>query len=129
MTREQFLSQYTGEWSAIRRALVWLGFWLARAGISFSDGFMYHPANTVLPDGREARFGVYKGSAYALIGEYATPQEALAQCRIQGMPLATFSKMNRQNCLGRTKVENDSSFPERGSCFLQQINAYYTISR
>lgn len=43
MTREQFLSQYTGEWSP--------------------------------SDGREARFGVYKkeDSAYALIGEYATP--------------------------------------------------------
>ena len=53
MTREQFLSQYTGEWSP--------------------------------SDGREARFGMYKkeGSAYALIGEYATPQEALAQCCIQ----------------------------------------------
>ncbi|MFQ7073996.1 MAG: hypothetical protein ACLRUT_10255 [Christensenellales bacterium] len=26
--------------------------------------------------------GVKRDSAYALIGEYATPQEALAQCRI-----------------------------------------------
>lgn len=29
--------------------------------------------------------GVKRDSAYALIGEYATPQEALAQCRIQGI--------------------------------------------
>ena len=43
MTREQFLSQYTGGMVAIRRALVWLGFWLARAGISFSDGFDVSP--------------------------------------------------------------------------------------
>ena len=126
MTREQFLSQYTGEWSPSDGHLFCLDFGWHGQEYRFQTDSMYHPVNTVLPDGREALFGMYKkeGSAYALIGEYATPQETLAQCRIQGMPWATFSKMNRQNYLGRTKVENDSSFPEKGSCFLQQINAH-----
>ena len=59
--------------------------------------------NTVLPDGREARFGVYKkeGSAYALIGEYATPQEALAQCRIQGMTLGDILEDESTELLGQ----------------------------
>lgn len=71
MTREQFLSQYTGEWSP--------------------------------SDGREARFGVYKkeDSAYALIGEYATPQEALAQCRIQGMTLGDIPEDESTELLGQ----------------------------
>ena len=69
----------------------------------FQTDSMYHPANTVLPDGREARFGVYKkeGSAYALIGEYATPQEALAQCRIQGMPLGDILEDESTELLGQ----------------------------
>ena len=64
---------------------------------------MYHPANTVLPDGREARFSMYKkeGSAYALIGEYATLQEALAQCRIQGMTLGNILEDESTELLGQ----------------------------
>ena len=100
MTREQFLSQYTGEWSPSDGHWFGLDFGWRGQEYRFQTDSMYHPANTVLPDGREARFGVYKkeGSAYALIGEYATPQEALAQCRIQGMPAGigdpVFEKLN-----------------------------------
>lgn len=88
MTREQFLSQYTGEWSPYDH---WFGFWLATAGIS----------RCTTP--REARFGVYQKehTAYALIGEYATPQEALAQCRIQGMPLGEILEDESTELLGQ----------------------------
>ena len=56
-----------------------------------------------MPDGREARFGMYKkeGSAYALISEYATPQEALAQCRIQGMTLGDILEDESTELLGQ----------------------------
>ena len=86
MTREQFLSQYTGEWSPSDGHWFGLDFGWRGQEYRFQTDSMYHPANTVLPDGREARFGVYKkeGSAYALIGEYATPQEALALARRYG---------------------------------------------
>ena len=71
MTREQFLSQYTGEWSPSDGHWFGLDFGWRGQEYRFQTDSMYHPANTVLPDGREARFGVYKkeGSAYALIGE------------------------------------------------------------
>lgn len=64
---------------------------------------MYHPVSTVLPDEREARFGMYKkeGSAYALISEYATPQEALAQCRIQGMTFGDILEDESTEFLGQ----------------------------
>ena len=42
-----------------------------------------------------------EGSAYALIGEYATPQEALAQCRIQGMPLGDILEDESTELLGQ----------------------------
>lgn len=42
-----------------------------------------------------------EGSAYALIGEYATPQEALAQCRIQGMPLGDILEDESAELLGQ----------------------------
>jgi hypothetical protein len=69
----------------------------------FQTDSMYHPVSTVLPDGREARFGMYKkeGSAYALISEYATPQEALAQCRIQGMTFGDILEDESTEFLGQ----------------------------
>ncbi|MEE0853126.1 MAG: hypothetical protein UIE84_10545 [Christensenellales bacterium] len=42
-----------------------------------------------------------EGSAYALIGEYATPQEALAQCRIQGMTLGDILEDESTELLGQ----------------------------
>lgn len=45
--------------------------------------------------------GVKRDSAYALIGEYATPQEALAQCRIQGMPLGDILEDESTELLGQ----------------------------
>ena len=125
MTREQFLSQYTGEWSPSDGHWFGLDFGWRGQEYRFQTDSMYHPANTVLPDGREARFGVYKkeGSAYALIGDMPHRRKRWRNAAFRECLWATFSKMNRQNYLGRTKVENDSSFPERESCFLQQINA------
>lgn len=45
--------------------------------------------------------GVKRDSAYALIGEYATPQEALAQCRIQGMTLGDILEDESTELLGQ----------------------------
>lgn len=42
-----------------------------------------------------------EGSAYALIGEYATLQEALAQCRIQGMTLGNILEDESTELLGQ----------------------------
>lgn len=58
MTREQFLSQYTGEWSPSDGHWFGLDFCWRGQEYRFQTDSMYHPANTVLPDGREARFGV-----------------------------------------------------------------------
>ena len=45
--------------------------------------------------------GVKRDSAYALIGEYATPQEALAQCRIQRMILGEILEDESTELLGQ----------------------------
>lgn len=58
MTREQFLSQYTGEWSPSDGHWFGLDFGWRGQEYRFQTDSMYHPTNTVLPDGREARFGV-----------------------------------------------------------------------
>ena len=54
------------------------------------------PNNTILPDGREAVFGLYKKISagddsereYELLGEYADMQDVLLSCVIGGIPFA-----------------------------------------
>ena len=81
---DQFLSQYIGEWSPSEGHWLGLDFCWKGQAYRFQTDSMYNAENTILSDGREARFGVYKkiGNMYELIGEYATPREALEQCRI-----------------------------------------------
>ena len=83
--QDQFLSQYTGEWSPSDGHWLGLDFGWHGQVYRFQTDSMYNPQNTILPDGREARFGVYRkaGLSYELIGEYATPKEALEQCKIE----------------------------------------------
>ena len=48
MTREQFLSQYTGEWSPSDGHWFGLDFGWRGQEYRFQTDSMYHPANTVL---------------------------------------------------------------------------------
>ena len=70
MTREQFLSHYTGEWSPSDGHWFGLDFGWRGQEYRFQTDSMYHPANTVLPDGREARFGVYKKRRFGVCADW-----------------------------------------------------------
>ena len=72
MTREQFLSQYTGEWSPSDGHWFGLDFGWRGQEYRFQTDSMYHPANTVLP-----------------------------QCRIQGMPLGDILEDESTELLGQ----------------------------
>ena len=73
---DQFTGQYTGEWNPSE------GHWLG--------------LDSILPDGREAVFGLYKKISaednnereYELLGEYANMQDVLQSYVIGGIPFA-----------------------------------------
>lgn len=94
---EDFLAQYTGEWNPSADHWQGLDFKWEDRVYRFQTDSMYNLSNTILPDGREARFGVYQkknatcqGEAeYTLIGEYATVVESL-ECPLAG---STFGRV------------------------------------
>lgn len=90
MTRGLFLTQYKGEWAPSDD--LWLGMDFSYAGsvFRFQTDAMYKTHNLILEDGREARFYMYKQNKvmdsvkYDMIGAYATTEEVLSQCLIDG---------------------------------------------
>lgn len=57
---DQFTSQYTGEWNPSEGHWLGLDFIWHGNVYRFQTGSMYNSNNTILPDGREAIFGLYK---------------------------------------------------------------------
>ncbi|MBR3245898.1 MAG: hypothetical protein IKF90_24850 [Parasporobacterium sp.] len=93
---DQFTSQYVGEWNPSEGHWLGLDFIWNGNEYRFQTGSMYNPNNTILPDGREAVFGLYKKTSagddnkreYELLGEYANMQDVLQSCVIGGIPFA-----------------------------------------
>ncbi len=93
---EQFTSQYTGEWSPSDGHWLGLDFIWHGNEYRFQTGSMYNPENSILPDGREAIFGLYRKNSvaenperdYKLLGEYASMEEVLQSRVIEGIPFA-----------------------------------------
>ena len=93
---DQFTSQYTGEWNPSEGHWLGLDFIWHGNVYRFQTGSMYNPNNTILPDGREAIFGLYKKNCpgkdiereYELLGEYAEMKDVLQSCVIGGVPFA-----------------------------------------
>lgn len=90
MTRGLFLAQYKGEWAPSDD--LWLGMDLSYADsvFRFQTDAMYETHNLILEDGREARLYMHRqrktsdNVKYDMIGAYATTEEMLSQCVING---------------------------------------------
>lgn len=86
-----FLKQYVGEWNPSEGQYLGLDFLWQGSEYRFQTDSMYNAVNTILPDGREARFGLYRKvnrkptAQYKLIAEYASVTDALT-CIIDGKP-------------------------------------------
>ena len=90
---EQFKAQYIGIWGPSDNH--WLGLDFIYHGIEyrFNTGSMYSSRNTILPEGKEALFGLYrketdtnKRGSYILLEEFATIDDALNSCCIEATP-------------------------------------------
>lgn len=88
---EEFTSEYTGVWSPSSGH--WLGLDFRYNGVTYRlhTGPMYQHEATVLPDGREALFGIYQlvdavgtNYTYSLLGEYADMNDLLESSVIEG---------------------------------------------
>ena len=87
---DQFTSQYTGEWSPSEGHWYGLDFLYTGKQYRFNTGTMFNSENTILKDGREAVFGLYlknlADDSYILLEEFATINDALESCCIEGKP-------------------------------------------
>ena len=89
---EEFTSQYIGVWGPSDGHWFGLDFIYKGTEYRFNTGSMYEKEDTILPDGREAVFGIYrkntkkiKGKDYTLLEEFATMEDALDSTCIEGV--------------------------------------------
>lgn len=82
---EEFKSEFTRVWAPSDGHWFGLDFIYKGTEYRFHTGSMYETSNTILADGREATFGLYKklsqktnGRWYELLSEFATIEDVLA---------------------------------------------------
>lgn len=92
---DEFTSEYIGEWGPIYDHYLGLDFFYRGQEYRFHTGSMYEPNNTILEDGREAMFGLYKRvpdvndePTYVLLQEFATMDDVLKSTCIGGVPFS-----------------------------------------
>jgi hypothetical protein len=91
-TLSEFTNEYIGEWSPAEDHWFGLDFLYKGKEYRLHTGSMYNPECTILPNGKEALFGVYvldekiprANHCYTLIGEYADMNSLLNDCIIEG---------------------------------------------
>lgn len=90
---EQFKAQYTGVWAPSDNHWLGLDFIYHDIEYRFNTGSMYSSNNTILPDGKEGVYGLYrkekdmnKRACYILLEEFATIDDALDSCCIEATP-------------------------------------------
>ena len=81
---EDFTSQYTGVWAPSEGHWFGLDFSYNGTEYRFNTGSMYEEKNTILPNGKEAMFGIYRKinnpkfkQEYVLLGEFADMNDVL----------------------------------------------------
>ena len=88
---DEFTSEFIGIWSPSNGH--WFGLDFKYNGITYRlhTGSMYHRTNTILPDGRELLFGLYRlidvtgtNYNYSLLAEYADMDDLLESTVIEG---------------------------------------------
>ena len=89
---EEFTSQYIGVWGPSDGH--WFGLDFSYNGIEyrFNTGSIYEKHNTILPNGKEAIFGLYRKDnnpkakrKYILLAEFADMEDALSSTSIEGI--------------------------------------------
>ena len=106
---EEFTSEYVGVWGPSDQH--WLGLDFSYHGTEYRlhTGTMYSKTNTILPDGREALFGLYKRIEpiepaiykYELLGEYADMHDLLESRVIEGRPFSEVIMDDSTELLGQ----------------------------
>ncbi|MBR4655933.1 MAG: hypothetical protein IKO68_05075 [Oscillospiraceae bacterium] len=87
---EEFISEYTGVWNPSEGHWLGLDFKYNDTIYRMQTGPMYKQKNTILSDGREAMYGIYKqldttkNNDYDLLGEYADMHDMLESTVIGG---------------------------------------------
>ncbi len=93
---KEFTDQYIGEWGPSDGHWLGLDFYYHGTEWRFQTFRMYKEQPTILPDGREAIFGLYRklaerasnGHEYEVLGEYATMKEVLESTVILDTPFS-----------------------------------------
>lgn len=94
---EEFTSQYIGVWAPSDSHWYGLDFSYNGTEYRFNTGSMYEQQNTILPNGKEAIFGIYRknndkktNKEYVLLEEFADMESVLSSTCIEGV---VFSKI------------------------------------
>lgn len=89
---EDFTSQYTGVWAPSEGQWFGLDFFYNGIEYRFNTGSMYKEKNTILPNGKEAIFGIYRKNnnptsknEYVLLEEFADMEDVLNSTCIDGI--------------------------------------------
>ena len=105
---EEFKSQYIGEWSPSDGHWLGLDFIFKGNEYRFNTGSMYEEKNTILPDGREAIFGLYKKNPnnsierdYTLLEEFASMDDALKSRCIEGIEFSNVIMDDNTELIGQ----------------------------
>lgn len=105
---DEFKSQYIGIWNPSNGH--WFGLDFLYKGVEYrlNTGSMYNRENTVLADGREAVFGIYRKNNgdqaennYYLLEEFATLDDVLKSRCIGGVPFNTIIMDDETELLGQ----------------------------
>jgi|GEM_PF-2847707 hypothetical protein len=70
---DEFVSQYTGVWNPSERHWFGLDFSYNGSTYRLNTGSMFNKQNTILPDGREAVFGLYRKTTVLHFYYFAIP--------------------------------------------------------
>jgi hypothetical protein len=107
-TLEEFTSQYIGVWGPSDGHWFGLDFSFNGKEYRFNTGSMYESKNTILPNGEEALFGLYKKNnnpkakkEYILLEEFANMHEALNSTCIDGIPFKQVIMDDNTELLGQ----------------------------
>ncbi len=105
---EEFKSQYTGNWNPAEGHWLGLDFSYNGSEYRFNTGSMYETKNTILPDGREALFGLYKKNPeskgardYILLAEFTSIDDALNNTCIEGLKFSDVIMDDNTELLGQ----------------------------
>lgn len=105
---EEFTSQYIGIWGPSDGHWFGLDFSYNGNEYRFNTGSMYETHDTILPNGKEALFGIYRKiqspkskRKYVLLEEFANMEDALNSTCIEGIPFRDVIMDDNTELLGQ----------------------------